>query len=158
MKPHIHAQNSAKIFGGKPEDYIEIHKIMDSSKSYLGDERHRVVAHNTWFISVILPKLFGDTIKNSEGNLVSVIEIGEQHITEDLGQPFLPTIADWLTDYDAPDFAKPFKNGNRKLTEENKKLKEELDRLKKQEFIPTIYPNTPWRYPNDDGAYPKIVD
>ncbi len=28
-KPYIHALSSAKKFGGKPEDYLEIHQLMD---------------------------------------------------------------------------------------------------------------------------------
>ena len=34
-KPWIHALSSAKRFGGVPEDYIEIHNLMDSSKATL---------------------------------------------------------------------------------------------------------------------------
>ena len=40
-KPWIHALSSSRKYGGKPEDYIEIHNLMDSSKSCMGDNRHR---------------------------------------------------------------------------------------------------------------------
>lgn len=48
-KPYIHAISSAKRFGGKPEDYIEIHNLMDSSKGAIPDNRHRALTHNSWF-------------------------------------------------------------------------------------------------------------
>lgn len=42
-KPFIHAISSAKKFGGKWTDYIEIHELIDSSKSVLSDNRHRAL-------------------------------------------------------------------------------------------------------------------
>ena len=66
-KPWIHALSSARKFGGKPEDYIDIHNLMDSSKGSIGDNRHRALTHNTWFIAPEGPleRIFGVTIKNS---------------------------------------------------------------------------------------------
>ena len=97
-KPWIHARSSAKKFGGKPEDYIEIHNLMDSSKGCIGDNRHRSMTHNTWFISAggPLERIFGVVIKNSIGKEVSVRNIGEQHILEDFGMRFIPTPQDYL--------------------------------------------------------------
>jgi hypothetical protein len=97
-KPWIHAKNSARKFGGKPEDYIEIHNLMDSSKGSIGDNRHRALTHNTWFISAggPLEKIFGVVIKNSDNKEVSVRDIGEQHILEDFGMRFIPTPQDYL--------------------------------------------------------------
>lgn len=40
-------------------------------------------------------KIFGATITNSDGRVVPVRYIGEQHVKEDLG--LIPTVADWLT-------------------------------------------------------------
>jgi hypothetical protein len=40
-------------------------------------------------------KLFGVAIQNSEGELVPVRYLGEQHVKEDLGR--IPTLQDWLT-------------------------------------------------------------
>ncbi len=98
-KPHVHAASSAKKFGGKPDDYIEIHSLIDSSKAAICDNRHRVLTHNAWFIGVILEKIFGYTIKNSEGNEVSVRDIGEQHVSEDFKGGFVPSVQDFLGDY-----------------------------------------------------------
>jgi hypothetical protein len=97
-KPWIHAKNSARKFGGKPEDYIDIHNLMDSSKGTIGDNRHRCLTHNTWFIAADGPleKIFGVVIKNSDGKEVSVRDIGEQHILEDFGLRFIPTAQDYL--------------------------------------------------------------
>lgn len=96
-KPHQHAISSAKKFGGKMEDYIEIHLLLDSSKMAFADNRHRTLTHNSWFVNHILPKVFGDTITNSENKLVSVIDVAEQHILEDFNYHFIPTAQDYLS-------------------------------------------------------------
>ena len=95
-KPWIHAVSSAKRFGGKPEDYIEIHNLMDSSKATIADSRHRALTHNAWFVGTILEKIFGVTITNSDGQVRSVRDIGEQHVLEDFGGRFIPSAQDYL--------------------------------------------------------------
>lgn len=95
-KPWIHAKSSARTWGGKPEDYLEIHNLMDSSKGAIADNRHRALTHNSWFLSNILEKIFGVTIVNSDNKHVSVRDIGEQHILEDFGNKFIPTAQDFL--------------------------------------------------------------
>jgi hypothetical protein len=95
-KPWIHAQSSARKYGGKPEDYLDIHAFMDSSKGAIGDNRHRSLTHTTWFIMTVLPRVFGETFTNSEGRVVSTRDIGEQHCLEDFGGKFIPTAQDYL--------------------------------------------------------------
>lgn len=97
-KPWIHAVSSARKYGGVPEDYIPIHNLMDSSKGAMPDNRHRALTHNSWFIGAdgILERVFGVTITNSDGKKVSVRDIGEQHILEDFGNRFIPTVQDYL--------------------------------------------------------------
>lgn len=98
MKPHIHAESSAKRFGGRSDDYLKIHSLLDSSKGALADNRHRALTHNAWFISEILPLIFGDTIVNSDGKKISVREIAERHVLEDYRGRFIPTAQDWLAE------------------------------------------------------------
>ena len=57
-KSDIHSNNSAKKFGGKPTDYIEIHEMIDSSKAFCADNRHRFLFHHTAGIYYI-QKMFG---------------------------------------------------------------------------------------------------
>lgn len=94
-KPEIHALSSAKKRGGVPEDYLEIHDFMDSSKAVFSDNRHRALTHNSWFIFIV-EKVFGHSIVNSDGKKVSVRDICEQHILEDFGGKYIPTAADYL--------------------------------------------------------------
>jgi flagellar motor component MotA len=57
-KSDIHAKSSAKKFGGKATDYIEIHEMIDSSKAFCADNRHRFLFHHsagTFYIQ----KMFG---------------------------------------------------------------------------------------------------
>jgi hypothetical protein len=93
MKPLIHAIISAKKFGGHPDDYLEIHNFFDSSKAALPDVRHRAILHSSFGI-FIAEKLFGVYVTNSQGLRVSVRDICEDHVLQDLG--FIPTIERWF--------------------------------------------------------------
>lgn len=95
-KPYIHAVSSARRFGGKPEDYMSIHELMDSSKSVIASNVHRALTHTSWFISTILPKIFGETFVNSVGKTISTRDIGEQHVLEDFSGRFIPSAQDYL--------------------------------------------------------------
>lgn len=109
-KPYIHAISSARRFGGVPEDYIEIHNLMDSSKGAIADNRHRALTHTAWFLSTILERVFGVTINNSQGRKVSVRDVGEQHILEDFGGRYIPTAQDYLEHMNFEDW---MQNGSR---------------------------------------------
>lgn len=91
--PHHHAISSARRFGGVPDDYIAIHNFFDESKQHIADFRHRALRHHTEGI-FMAERIFGLTITNSDGRVVPVRYIGEQHVQEDLGR--IPTVADWL--------------------------------------------------------------
>lgn len=95
-KPYIHAKNSARRYGGQPEDYLDIHALMDNSKGTIADNRHRALTHNAWFIMEILTRIFGETRTNSDGKIYSVRDIGEEHVLEDYGMKFIPSAQDWL--------------------------------------------------------------
>jgi len=97
-KPFIHAKSSAKKFGGRPDEYLPIHEFLDASKSAVADNRHRALTHNSWFLSVVLERVFGATIRNSNGREVSVREVGEQHVLEDYGMKFIPSAQDFLAE------------------------------------------------------------
>lgn len=103
-KPWIHSESSARRFGGKPEDYIEIHNLMDSSKATICDNRHRALTHNSWFIGTILERVFGVTLTNSAGRKVSVRDIGEQHVAEDFRGRFIPSAQDYLAEMEMKDW------------------------------------------------------
>lgn len=96
MKPFTHAKSSARKWGGIPEDYLDIHDLMDSSKGAFADNRHRTLTHNAWFLSNVLEKIFGHVRKNSEGREYSIREIGEQHVLEDFG--YIPSVHDYLAE------------------------------------------------------------
>lgn len=129
-KPYIHACSSARHFGGKPEDYLPIHNLLDKSKGTIADCRHRTLTHTSWFLSEILELVFGVVITNSDGRKVSVRDIGEQHVLEDFGGRFIPSAQDYLQEIELqewmikgkgcpPSFAKIYKKekGSVKTTE-----------------------------------------
>jgi len=93
MNSHFHALSSMKRWGGKPEDYSAIHDFIDGSKATMPDVRHRALLHNA-FGCFIVERVFGHAFKNSEGRVIAVREVVEQHIIDDLG--FIPTVQDWL--------------------------------------------------------------
>lgn len=88
-----HAESSARRFGGKPEDYHELHTWFDASKEHLANFRHRALRHHTQGIFEA-ERHFGATIRNSDGTYVPTRLLGEQHVREDCGR--IPTLADWL--------------------------------------------------------------
>lgn len=115
-KPHIHAESSARKFGGVPNDYEEIHSFMDSSKGAVPSNLHRCLTHHSWFLSNIIERIkFHNschatldnrfpTIINSDGKHISVRDIGEQHILEDFGGKFIPSAQDYLSQIEFQDW------------------------------------------------------
>lgn len=95
MKPYKHALNSARKHGGTWKDYIDIHDFLDSSKQNFPDMRHRALLHSS-FGCYIAERVFGTVIENSDGKTISVRDIAEEHILEDLGT--IPTVQDYLGD------------------------------------------------------------
>jgi len=93
MTPWHHAISSAKKFGGKPTDYIEIHNWFDETKQHTGDWTHRALRHHSQGIQRALSK-FGHAIMNSENEIIPTKLISEQHVMEDCG--YIPTVQDWL--------------------------------------------------------------
>ena len=96
MIPQIHADLSAKRYGGKPIDYLDIHILLDSTKGSFPDNRHRAITHNSWFTTNILPLIFGQTRINSDGKTYNVKDVGEHHILEDFRMKFIPSVQDYL--------------------------------------------------------------
>jgi hypothetical protein len=93
MKPYQHAKNTVRKFGGKIDDYIKLHDLIDSSKAHFPDMRHRALLHSS-FGCFIVEQVFGHVIKNSDGRMVSTRDIAEMHIIEDCGR--IPTVQDYL--------------------------------------------------------------
>lgn len=148
-KPYIHAKNSVRKFGGKINDYLEIHNTMDSSKSIIGDNRHRAIFHHSFGIFAMekihginyekLQKLkdkhgwsqeeiddildfkkdSGVVIRNSQGKEVSVRDIAEQHILEDFGMKFIPSPQDYLQEMEMKDW---MNNGQNSVPSSFKKI------------------------------------
>lgn len=119
-KPYIHAVSSARKFGGKPEDYIEIHSFLDSSKGAIPSNLHRALTHHSWFLSTVLERIkfnnshesvpgFFPTIINSDKKHISVRDVGEQHLLEDFRGKFIPTAQDYLQEME---FKNWMQNGN----------------------------------------------
>ena len=94
--PLIHSKSSVKRWGGKVEDYIQIHELIDSPKSTMNNNTSRCLTHNTWFAYHIVPKIFGYNIVNSDGKSVDVVDIAMLHIEEDFRMKFVPTPQDYL--------------------------------------------------------------
>lgn len=84
-----------------PEDYLDIHDFMDSSKAHIPDVRHRVLFHSS-FGCFIVEKFFGTVRKNSEGKEYSTRDVAEDHCIEDLG--FIPTVAAYMTNWHIADW------------------------------------------------------
>jgi len=114
-----------KKFGGITDDYIDIHNLLDSSKSVLSDNRHRALTHNSWFLNEVIERIFGYVILNSDGREISVKEIAEQHVLEDFNGRFIPSAQDYLQEIKY----QPWMNGMGKPTS-FKKIEEEQEVIK----------------------------
>ena len=92
--PLQHSKSSAAHFGGVADDYLHVHTVMDSSKLFLADWRHRALLHNTFGIH-IFEQLMGASFKRkSDGVEVCTRSVITQHIMEDLGA--VPTPGEFL--------------------------------------------------------------
>lgn len=91
--PFHHAERSARLFGGLPDDYLSIHDWFDESKAHFADFRHRALRHHSEGI-FLCESIFGATIRNSDDKQIPVRLVGEQHVKDDLG--WIPTVKDWL--------------------------------------------------------------
>jgi hypothetical protein len=94
--PLIHSKSSVKRWGGKEEDYLPIHKLLDSPKETMNNNTSRCLTHNTWFAYHIIPLIFGYNITNSDGKSVDTVDIAMLHIAEDFRMKFVPTPQDYL--------------------------------------------------------------
>ena len=72
---------------------MNIHENIDSTKMTHAEVTHRVVFHSAFGIFLI-EDIFGRTLTNSAGREVSVRDVAEQHVIEDLG--CIPSLSDWL--------------------------------------------------------------
>ena len=89
--PFVHAERSARRWGGTPADYLPLHAWFDATKGHLPDVRHRLLLHNS-FGMLLAEQVFGPALTNVDGQRVCVRDLAQQHILEDLG--FVPTVAD----------------------------------------------------------------
>lgn len=91
--PLVHAERSARQWGGEAADYLPIHQWFDATKGHLADARHRMVLHNAFGL-LLAEQVFGPAITHSGGRRVFVRDIAAQHILEDLG--CIPSLSDCL--------------------------------------------------------------
>ena len=91
--PLVHAERSAKKWGGTPEVYLPIHRWFDATKSAIPDNRHRMLLHHSFGI-LLAEQVFGSAISLDDGRRVFVRDIGAQHVLDDLA--FIPTPAQCL--------------------------------------------------------------
>lgn len=95
MKPLQHAQISQKTYGGKWEDYIEVHNFLDSSKVVCAHFKHRFLLHHTEGVELGV-KIFGQHLVNSESKTVETKQLLTEHLIEDVGR--FVTVEDWASD------------------------------------------------------------
>lgn len=96
MNPEIHSKSSVKRWGGKVEDYLPIHELLDSPKATMNNNTSRMLTHNIWFCYHIIPKIFGYNITNSAGKSIDTVDIAMLHVAEDFRMKFIPTAQDYL--------------------------------------------------------------
>ena len=121
--PLIHSKSSVKRWGGKVEDYLPLHILLDSPKSTMNNNTSRMLTHNTWFIYEIIPKVFGYNIVNSDGKSVDTVDIARMHVAEDFRYKGIPTPQDYLQHMEIQPW---MNNGIREIPSEESKKEIEL--------------------------------
>ena len=94
MHPCVHSKSSVRKFGGQVSDYQAIHDWFDETKSWIAHSKHRLFRHHSEGIFEC-EKRFGASFKNSDGKIVYVRYVGEQHVREDCNG-YIPTAKEWL--------------------------------------------------------------
>ena len=132
--PLIHSKSSVKRWGGKVEDYLAIHELIDSPKATMNNNTSRALTHNTWFAYTIIPKIFGYNITNSDGKSVDTIDIAMLHISEDFRHKGIPTAQDYLENMVVQPW---FSNGVKPIpsVEAQQRSKELLEKLRIEESV-----------------------
>lgn len=140
MKPYLHARSSASKYGGKPEDYLKIHDWFDQTKAHHADVRHRAILHSSFGI-FLCEQVFGTNIINSSGKEVSVRDIGEQHVLEDLGT--IPSVGDYLKNMQLqPWMGGPSKKIRKDIEEKTTQLEDVMKKLDQQQLPKIPYDPT----------------
>jgi len=106
--PLVHAERSAKKWGGTAQDYLALHQWFDATKGHLPDNRHRMLLHNSFGL-LLAEQVFGPSIQNSAGRRVFTRDLAAQHILEDLG--FIPTVAECFGELPL----RPWMSGSRQI-------------------------------------------
>lgn len=128
MDYQSHAFISARKFNCNPEDVLELHKLMDSSKIFFPQGwQHRMFSHNMWFVQVVtdmyLKLTNKDYVKNTKTNgHILIRDILIEHLKEDFSGK-IPDLKDWLNCIKFETNEKWINNPDRKEIEWLKNLK-----------------------------------
>lgn len=98
MKPLQHARITAHRYGGEWQDWIAIHDWIDRSKMIFPSMQHRMFLHSD-FGEWLTIKIHGNSIKASDGTVVSTSDLFRDHQVEDLGR--IVSLSEWLREIDA---------------------------------------------------------
>lgn len=98
MKPLQHARITAHRYGGEWQDWIAIHDWIDRSKMIFPSMQHRMFLHSD-FGEWLTVKIHGDSIRASDGVVVSTVDLFRDHQVEDLGR--VVPLSEWLCAIDA---------------------------------------------------------
>lgn len=92
MKPLQHAQISAHRYGGRWQDWIDIHGWIDSSKTLFASMQHRMLLHSD-FGAWLAPLVFGEIITAGDAS-ARTADLFADHQLEDLGRTY--ALSEWL--------------------------------------------------------------
>lgn len=93
--PYFHAISSVRKFGGKVSDYQAIHDWFDATKIDVAHQHHRMFRHHKQAIWALCVEQKRTNLVNSDGQIVSLEAVGEQHLAEDFGG-YSPNRQDWV--------------------------------------------------------------
>ena len=103
MHPLMHAERSAARHGGRADDYLPLHRLLDSSKAAWPAVQHRFALHSVDLGTAVVTSIFGPHIIAAGRSVPTALLVAE-HVTEDLGHA--ATLADWAATLVPPAFSR----------------------------------------------------
>lgn len=144
--PLQHSESSARKFGGVVDDYIKIHQIMDISKRYLADWRHRALFHTTFGVHMMEEFIIGPTFTRKDGIVMDTRTVVSEHIKEDMAG-VIPTPAEFLREMPIMHWMSGVKRAERKRMQNLS--------IAGSEELPVVKEDIVW-ISRDSGVVPDI--
>lgn len=157
-----HSENSAKEFGGEPEDYYTIHQFIDSASDHYPEFGSLAILHSSYGVTIV-EKVFGRYLtldRDKLPRLISVKEVALKHIRDELG--CVPSVQDWVSSIQSEPWSKKVEpktvTSSKPKKTSSKKPKSPLSSEELDKIFEDLKKHTPPPMPVFPNPYPYQRD